>query len=479
MSTIEEVIGLKALDPGLKAYDPKAATLLDEHDPLKEFRKEFKLPTNKGIKATAVQDDLQDEPCVYFVGNSLGPLSKRSQELLNEELDIWASVGVTGHFDHPMQRDWMTLASKATKLLSPIVGAKEEEIAVMGTLTANLHLMMSSFYKPTKERYKILCEIKPFPSDEYAFASQAALHGFDPTTAVVHLQPRANEHSIRTSDILDAIKEHSSSLALVLLSGVQYYTGQYFAMPEITKAAHDAGALCGWDLAHAVGNVPLKLHDWDVDFAVWCTYKYLNSGPGGIGGLFVHEKWHKEKGVQYAGWWGHDEATRFQMPPVFQPIPGAQGFQQSNPSILNIASLLGSLEVFSRVHPTDPMSVIREKSIRATAYLETLLRSCRFFVGPHDGEKVLKGEVLTGADKPMKGAFTIITPRAKDERGAQLSLLFSEEAMPKVFNEMVKRGVIGDERHPGIIRFAPAPLYCSFEDVRKCVATLVEVLNSL
>lgn len=416
---------------------------------------------------------------MYFVGNSLGPLSKRSQELLNEELDVWATIGVTGHFDHPMGRDWMTLASKATKLLAPIVGAKEAEIAVMGTLTANLHLMMSSFYKPTKERYKILCEIKPFPSDEYAFASQAALHGFDPSTAVVHLEPRANENTLRTSDILDAIREHSSSLALVLFSGVQYYSGQYFAMPEITRAAHDAGALCGWDLAHAVGNVPLSLHDWDVDFAVWCTYKYLNSGPGGIGGLFVHEKWHKEKGVQYAGWWGHDEATRFQMPPVFQPIPGAQGFQQSNPSILNIASLLGSLEVFSRVHPTDPMSVIRAKSIRATAYLETLLRSTRFFVGPHDAEKVLKGQVLTGADKAMKGAFTIITPRAKPERGAQLSLLFSEEVMPNVFSEMVKRGVIGDERHPGIIRFAPAPLYCSFEDVSKCVATLVDVLNSL
>ncbi|KAG8906268.1 Kynureninase (L-kynurenine hydrolase) [Tulasnella sp. 403] len=326
---------------------------------------------------------------------------------------------------------------------------------------------MTSFYKPAPQRYKILCEYRAFPSDEYAFSSQAALHGLSPENDVIRLRPRPGEHYLRESDILDAIKEHGSSLALVLFSGIQYYTGQWFPMQKITRAAHDVGAICGWDCAHAAGNVPLSLHDWDVDFAVWCTYKYMNSGPGGIGGLFIHEKWVDKEKPKMAGWWGHDEATRFQMPDRFSPIPGAQGFQQSNPSTLNIAALLGSLELFERA---GGINVLRRKAIRTTAYLEALLKASPYYLSAD------KAGVAFESNKP---AFTIITPSERDSRGTQLSLLFSAENMPVVFEEMTKRGVIGDERHPGIIRYAPSALYCTFEDCRRTAELLNEVLAQL
>lgn len=340
----------------------------------------------------------------------------------------------------------------------------------MGTLTANLHLMMSAFYKPTPNRYKILCEGKAFPSDQYAFTSQAVFHGYDPKDAIVELFPREGEFTLRNSDILDVIAKQGSSIALVIFSGVQYYTGQWFPMKEIAKAAQEQGCICGWDLAHAIGNVPLSLHDWNVDFAVWCSYKYLNSGPGGIGGLFVHEKWESNRAPQFAGWWGHDAATRFQMPPDFSPIPGAQGFQQSNPSVLATVSLLGSLQVFRQVGMMRPL---RERSVLLTAHLEVLLRQTGFYVPPDEAAK-------HSANGPPR--FTIITPEERESRGAQLSLLFlptMSDVMERILSYLESAGVIGDERRPDVIRLAPTPLYNTTRDCENAAEALKRAFEAI
>jgi len=337
----------------------------------------------------------------------------------------------------------------------------------MGTLTSNLHLLMNTFYKPTPNRYKILCEVKAFPSDQYAFASQASLHGFDPKTVVLELSPRQGEYTLREEDILLAIKEHGSSIALVLFPSVQFYTGQWFPMKAITEAAHAEGCICGWDLAHGVGNVPLQLHDWGVDFAVWCSYKYLNAGPGAIGGLFIHEKWMGTEQPKMAGWWGHDLETRFDMPPKFSPIPGAQGFQQSNPSVLAIAALLGSLQVFETA---GGIKEVRKKSLSLTLYLERLLRRSRYYIEPASSY----GDVSGGPK------FTIITPLAPESRGCQLSLLIVPAGtMSKVFNGLQSRGIVGDERKPDVIRLAPMGLYNTFEDCRRAALGLDSALASI
>ncbi|KZT67692.1 kynureninase [Daedalea quercina L-15889] len=439
-------------------------------DPLRVFRDEFIIPTNVQMKATAVAPELEDKPCTYLCGNSLGVLSKRSKQLVEEELQVWATRGVEGHFDHPYGRDWMHIADFVHPLLADIVGANESEVACMGTLTANLNLMMNTFYKPTKERYKVLCEAKAFPSDQYAIATQVASRGFA-SSAIIELSLRPGEYTLRTSDILDVIAREGASIALVLFSGVQYYTGQAFAMQTITSAAKRQGCICGWDLAHAVGNIPLSLHDWGVDFAVWCTYKYLNAGPGAIGGLFVHEQWADEP-IRAAGWWGHNPITRFDMPPVFARIRGAQGFQQSNPSVLATVSVLGSLEVFGRAGGIRPLRV---RSLRLTGYLEELLHASRFYV---PAEQVSE----FGQPAECKIGVTIITPANPDERGAQLSLLFlpiGQGVMPRVLKGLAERGVVGDSRKPDIIRLAPCPLYNSFEDVERSVQMLEEALDNV
>ncbi|KAJ3504967.1 hypothetical protein NMY22_g17744 [Coprinellus aureogranulatus] len=351
-------------------------------------------------------------------------------------------------------------------------GANEREVACMGTLTNNLHLMMDSFYKPTSERYKILCEAKAFPSDQYAFASQAKAHNLDPKDAIIEVSPREGEFTLREEDILGVLEREGSKIALVIFSGIQYYTGQLFPMQSITKKAKEMGCICGWDLAHAFANVPLKLHEWDVDFAVWCTYKYGNSGPGGIAGLFVHEKWHDIETPKYAGWWGHDLTTRFKMPPTFEPIRGAQGFQQSNPCILAVASVLGSLQIFAEV---GGMSVVRERSLRLTAHMDKALRSSKFFVPPQEAARRLE-------EKNAKPGFTIITPEDPEARGAQLSLLFlpiGTGVMQKVFDYLLKRGVVGDEREPDVIRLAPAPLYNTVSDVEAAVGHLADAFDNL
>ncbi|KAJ3889928.1 pyridoxal phosphate-dependent transferase [Lentinula edodes] len=414
------------------------------------LRNEFFLPTNSEVGAHRLLN--VDKPCTYLCGNSLGLMSKRSRELVEEELSVWATRGVIGHFDHPQKRDWVGLADHARPYLAEIVGANEKEVACMSTLTTNLHLMMNSFYKPTSERYKILCEAKAFPSDQYAFASQAQAHGLDPAKAVLELSPRPGEYCLREEDILKVIQQDGPSIAVVILSGVQYYTGQWFPMQSITQKAKEQGCICGWDLAHAVGNVPLSLHDWDVDFAVWCTYKYLNSGPGGIAGLYVHEKWNDSLKPKYSGWWGHDPLTRFAMPSQFSPVEGAGGFQQSNPSILAIASLLGSLQTFRKA---GMMAPLRKRSILLTSYLEKLLFQSKYFVPLEEvSTKYKEGKGPPG--------FTIITPRDTKDRGAQLSLLFLPSGtgvMQQIFESLQSHGVIGDERQPDVIRLAPIHLY--------------------
>ncbi|KAF7322901.1 Kynureninase [Mycena chlorophos] len=337
----------------------------------------------------------------------------------------------------------------------------------MGTLTANLHLMMDSFYKPTAERYKILCEAKAFPSDQYAFASQAVAHGLDPANVVLEISPRPGEYTLREEDILDTIAREGASIALVIFSGVQYYSGQWFPIKTITRAAQEQGCICGWDLAHAVGNVPLALHDWNVDFAVWCTYKYLNAGPGSIAGLYVHEKWKETELPKFAGWWGHDPVTRFDMPPKFSPIEGAQGFQQSNPSILSSAALLGSLQVFKDAGMMQPL---RERSIVLTGTLEKLLQQSKYFVPTEEA----------AAWQLTRPAFTIITPADSASRGAQLSLLFlSDGLMPRIHDGLARLGVVGDERKPDVIRLAPAPLFNSLKDCEQAAALLERVFDSL
>ncbi|KAG7092343.1 hypothetical protein E1B28_008704 [Marasmius oreades] len=418
------------------------------------LRDEFVLPTNGEVGAT----EAHGSPCVYLCGNSLGAMSQKSKQLVQEELDVWGTRSVVAHFSHPHGRPWVSYTDNITPLLSEIVGAEEKEVACMSTLTANLHLMMDSFYKPTSERYKILCEAKAFPSDQYAFASQVRARGLDPTRAIIEITPREGEYTLRTEDILDTIEKEGDTIALVLFSGIQYYTGQLFAMEIITRKAKEKGCICGWDLAHAIGNVPLSLHGWDVDFAVWCTYKYLNSGPGGIAGLFVHQKWHEIEKPKFTGWWGHELATRFEMPPTFTPTPGAQGYQQSNPSVIAMAALLGSLQVFKQAGMMGPL---RERSLVLTNTLEQHLLRSKYFIP------------LAGSQE--KRGFTIITPSESKERGAQLSLLFlpvGSGLMRKIFDTLVSFGVIGDEREPDVIRLAPIPLYTTLEDCEKAAEFL-------
>ncbi|GJE87207.1 kynureninase [Phanerochaete sordida] len=447
--------------------------LAAEDDPLRRFRDEFVIPTNKSMKATRVPEALLEQTCTYLCGNSLGAMPKRTRQHVEEELTVWGTRGVEGHFDHPHDRSWMYIADTVHPILADLVGASESEVACMGTLTANLHLMINTFYKPTAARYKILCETKAFPSDQYAFASQVLRHGLDPADAIIELAPRPGEFTLREEDILDVIAKQGETIALVLFSGVQYYTGQWFPMQSVTKAAKAQGCVCGWDLAHAVGNVPLALHAWDVDFAVWCTYKYLNSGPGGIGALFVHDRWASLP-TQFAGWWGHDPATRFAMPPHFAVIPGARGFQQSNPSVLATAALLGSLEVFRAAGGMRPL---RARSLRLTGHLERLLHASKFWIEP----EVAGALEAEGEERDVFG-FTVITPRDPEQRGSQLSLVFypaGGKTMPKVMEALAQRGVVGDSRKPDVIRLAPAALYNTFEDVERAVEVLEKVLGEL
>ena len=399
---------------------------LDSVDPLKSYRSKFHMPQVNGKDAH------------YFVGNSLGLQPKATRSFVEQELSDWEKYAVEGHFKDA-KRPWMYYHKFLKDSLAKLVGAKPIEVVSMNQLTVNLHLLMVSFYRPTPERFKIIAEAGAFPSDQYMFESQIKHHGLDPEETLIELKPRDGEHNLRTEDILTAIEEAGDQLTVVFLSGVQYYTGQFFDMPAITKAGHNVGAYVGWDLAHAMGNLPLELHDWDVDFATWCSYKYLNSGPGGVSGIFVHERFAHDKSIpRFAGWWGYNEDTRFQMTKGFDPMPGADGWQLSNVNVLSSAAHLASLEIFDEVG----MQVLREKSLKLTGFMEFLIQD------------------LSGDDN----IFEVLTPSDPDQRGCQLSIFFHKNGKA-LFDELTKQGVISDWREPNVIRVAPVPLYNTFEDV--------------
>ena len=399
----------------------------DEADPLKSYREQFHFPT------------LGTPELVYFTGHSLGLQPKAVREAVNLELDEWAKYGVEGHFHST--NPWYSYHELLTPPMAEIVGAMDSEVVCMNSLTTNIHLLFVSFYRPTKQRYKIISEAKMFPSDRYMLETQVQFHGFDPDDAIIEVAPRAGERLIREEDILAAIEANADELALVFFGGVNYFTGQLFNMPRLTEAAHAVGAIAGFDLAHAAGNVPLSLHEWNVDFAAWCSYKYLNSSPGNVGAIFVHERHAKNFDLpRFGGWWGHDKSTRFEMKNGFQPMEGAEGWQLSNVPILGMSAMKASLEIFAEVG----MPALRDKSEKLTGYLE-------YTVG-------LLAEGFPDA------SITVITPRDPAQRGTQLSIDIAGRER-QLFDNMIAAGVIADFREPCVIRMAPVPLYNSFEDV--------------
>jgi len=416
------------------------AQSLDEQDELKHLRNEFIIPQHNGQDA------------IYLCGNSLGLQPKSTKEFIDRQLNNWAAKGVESWFDG--DEPWLNYQQSLKSTLGGIVGAKESEITVMNSLTVNLHLLLVSFYQPNNKRYKILMEGGAFPSDQYAIESQVRLHGYEPDDAIIEVFPREGEYTLRTEDIVKAINDNAGELALVLFAGINYYTGQWFDMPAITKAAHAVGVYAGFDLAHAAGNVPLQLHNWDIDFACWCSYKYMNSGPGGISGIFVHEKHHGDTKLnRFAGWWGNNKATQFKMAKGFDPEHGADGWQVSTAPILLLAAHSAALSVYQVVNG---MSMLREKSMALTAYLEFLINGVNKTAG--------------------KEVFKIITPADPAIRGAQLSIICKQNGKA-IFNYLTQNGVIGDWREPDVIRLSPVPLYNTFTDVYRTGELLAEAVK--
>jgi kynureninase len=412
------------------------AVKLDREDPLRHFRDRFHLPLGKDGK-----------PLIYFAGNSLGLMPKSAKAIVEEELDNWAKLGVDAH--HATGAPWYTYHEALREPIAKLVGAKPLEVICMNSLTVNLHLMMATFYRPTKSRFKILMEEPAFPSDTYAIKTQITHHGLDPDDALILARPRKGEFKIRTEDILDLIKKQADHLAVVMFAGVNFFTGQLFHIQKITDAAHKHGIVVGFDLAHAIGNLPLTLHDWNVDFAVWCSYKYLNAGPGAVAGAFVHERHATNtKLPRLAGWFGNDPNTRFRLhlEPEFIPVASADGWQISNPPIFAMAPLRASLTIFDEA---GGMEALRAKSLRLTSYLEFLLTEI-------------------GSKK-----FTVITPHNPDERGCQLSIL-AHEHPKELFNELRVANVKCDFREPNVIRVAPTPLYNTFHEVWRFARILAE-----
>lgn len=398
------------------------AQQLDKQDSLAHFRNQFHLIKKDGM------------PMVYLCGNSLGLQPKSAKAAIDQELKDWAELGVEGHFDG--KNPWLYYHHFLTEKAAKVVGALPSEVVIMNNLTANLHLMMVSFYKPTPTRYKIMMEVSAFPSDMYAMETQARFHGLNPDHAIIELKPRDGEHTLRTEDILAQIEANKDSLAIVMIGGVNYYTGQAFNMQAITAAAHAVGAIAGFDLAHAAGNLHLQLHDWDVDFAVWCTYKYLNSGPGGTSGVFVNEHHgNKPELVRFAGWWGHDEQERFQMKKGFKPMIGAAGWQLSNAQIFPMAIHKASLEMFDEAG----IENLRKKSELLTGYLEFILKDYSHYL-------------------------TVITPTDPKQRGCQLSIIVKNDGK-KLFDYLQTQNILPDWREPDVIRMSPVPMYNCFEDI--------------
>lgn len=410
------------------------AKQLDSQDILKSYRQKFHIPQHNG------------ENIVYFTGNSLGLQPKTTQAYLQQELNDWATYGVEGHF--LAKNPWLSYHELLTDKTAKIVGGLPTEVVVMNQLTVNLHLLMVSFYRPTKQRYKILCEAKAFPSDQYALQSQVKFHGYNIDEALIELATREGEYEVRHEDIYKAIEANKDSLALIMIGGVNYFSGQVFDMKAIVEAGHKVGAVVGFDLAHGAGNLKLQLHDWNVDFAAWCSYKYLNGGPGCVAGAFVHEKHHKNTDLPlFAGWWGHDKGTRFKMDREFVPIQTVERWQLSNAPILSMAAYKASLDMFDEVG----MDKLNEKSKVLTAYLEFIV-----------------GEI----NKQKNNCLEIITP--KENRGCQLSIVAHGQGKA-LYNKLIENGVIPDWREPNVIRCAPVPMYNSFEDIYR----FGEILNRL
>ena len=417
--------------------DPRRSPAeLDARDELSAFRSRFHVPRTESGAET-----------VYLVGHSLGLQPKSARDYVDRELDDWRRLGVEGHFEG--ENPWMPYHEALAGPLARLAGALPGEVVAMNTLTVNLHLMMVSFYRPTPERNRILVEGSAFPSDQYAVASQAAWHGYDPAECVIELRPAAGEETVRTEDVEDLLEREGKTIAMVLLGGVNYLTGQAFDMERIARAARRQGCVVGFDLAHAIGNLELRLHDWDVDFAVWCSYKYLNGGPGCVGGCFVHDRHGRRKDLpRFAGWWGHDKSTRFRMPPAFEAIPGAEGWQLSNPPILPLAALRASLELFDEAG----MDRLRAKSRALTGYLEHLLRT------------------------RLADRLSIISPADPDQRGCQLSLRTGPEGRD-AHRHLSERGIRCDWREPDVLRVAPVPLYNRFADVHRLVEVMAEAMG--
>ena len=412
------------------------ARSMDKKDPLREYRNRFHIPLQKN-----------GEPHIYLCGNSLGLQPKNTRAYMEQELMDWEKYGVEGHFH--AKNPWMPYHEFLTEAMAKVVGAKPIETVVMNSLTVNLHLMMVSFYQPNNKRFKILIEHDAFPSDRYAVESQIRFHGHDPKEALLELKARPGEVCIRMEDIEKIIEEEGNNIALIMIGNTNYYTGQFFDMKRIAELGHKKGCMVGFDCAHGAGNVDLNLHGSGVDFAVWCSYKYLNSGPGSLGGCFVHERHANDKNLpRFTGWWGHNKTTRFGMRDSFDPIPGAEAWQLSNPPIFPMAAIRASLDIFMEAG----MENLRKKSFLLTGYLEYLI------------------------DEMNLNKIKIITPRDPKERGCQLSIQV-ENADKSLFNKITKKGVIADWREPDVIRVAPVPLYNSFEDVFKFVEVLKMEIN--
>jgi kynureninase len=411
------------------------AIAMDECDPLKDYRELFFLPKHTG------------GDCVYLCGHSLGLQPKAAAEYIQQELDDWAQLGVEGHFQ--ARNPWMPYHRLLTEQTAALVGARPSEVVVMNTLTVNLHLMMVSFYRPTPERHKILVERGAFPSDQYAVKSQILFHGFDPATSLIELTPLSGEFCLRDESIESVIEQSGDEIALILLGGVNYATGQALDMAGITRAGHARGCIVGFDLAHAIGNLHLQLHEWGSDFAVWCSYKYLNGGPGCVAGCFVHERHARSWDLpRFTGWWGHDETSRFQMGPDFRAMQGAEGWQLSNPSIVSMAALRASMDIFHEAG----MERLRTKSVSLTGYLEFLL------------------------NRKTSPSFSIVTPHEAAQRGAQLSIRILRNGRA-LCERLAREGIVGDWREPDTFRVAPVPLYNSYRDVLQFAERFVTTIG--
>ena len=414
------------------------AQQLDEEDALKYLREKFFIPQH------------EEKDAIYFVGNSLGLQPKQTKNYLQQELNDWAQFGVEAYWQ--AKNPWINYQEAFKKTLIKIVGCLPGEVCVMNALTVNLHLLMASFYRPTKQRYKIICEAKAFPSDQYAFESQVLFHGLNPDETIIEIKPREGEDILRIEDIVATIEQHANETALVLFGGLNYYSGQFFNLKKITDAAHKSGAYVGFDLAHAAGNVELKLHDWNVDFACWCSYKYLNSGPGGISGIYIHEKHAQNTAMpRLAGWWGYDKDLRFQMEKGFKAIPSAEGWQLSCTQVLPMAAHKASLDIFEETG----IENLHTKRKKLTAYLLFLLNEI---------------------NQNNNNFFKIITPQNEEERGCQVSILLQKKGK-EVFDALTEKGIIADWREPNVIRVSPVPLYNTFNEVYTFAKTFQAILQ--